>query len=43
MLQTAEDIKQLNERIQSATSFVDKLEAEIAKIIVGQHIWLTGC
>ncbi|MBS1749122.1 MAG: MoxR family ATPase [Bacteroidetes bacterium] len=37
MLQTAEDIKQLNERIQSATSFVDKLEAEIAKIIVGQH------
>ncbi len=37
MLQTAEDIKQLNERIQSAASFVDKLEAEIAKIIVGQH------
>lgn len=37
MLQTAEDIKQLNERIQSAAGFVDKLEAEIAKVIVGQH------
>jgi MoxR-like ATPase len=37
MLQTAEDIKQLNERIQSASGFVDRLEAEIAKVIVGQQ------
>ena len=41
MLQTAEDIKQLNERIQSAAVFVDKLEAEIAKIIVGQHYMIS--
>lgn len=37
MLQTADDIKQLNERIQSAAGFVDRLEAEIAKVIVGQQ------
>ncbi|MCC6288021.1 MAG: MoxR family ATPase [Chitinophagaceae bacterium] len=37
MLQTAEDIKALNERIQVASSFVDRLESEIAKVIVGQH------
>lgn len=37
MLQTAEDIRQLNERIQVAASFVDRLEAEISKVIVGQH------
>ncbi|MBX2923320.1 MAG: MoxR family ATPase [Chitinophagaceae bacterium] len=37
MLQTAEDIRQLNERIQTAASFVDRLEAEISKVIVGQH------
>lgn len=37
MLQTAEDIRQLNERIQIAASFVDRLEAEISKVIVGQH------
>ncbi|MFT3949408.1 MAG: MoxR family ATPase [Agriterribacter sp.] len=37
MLQTAEDIKALNERIQAAASFVDRLESEIAKVIVGQH------
>lgn len=37
MLQTAEDIRQLNERIQAAASFVDRLEAEISKVIVGQH------
>ena len=41
MLQTAEDIKQLNERIQSAAAFVDRLEAEIAKIIVGQHYMIS--
>jgi len=37
MLQTAEDIKQLNERIQSAAAFIDRIEAEIAKVIVGQQ------
>lgn len=37
MLQTADDIRQLNERIQVAASFVDRLEAEISKVIVGQH------
>lgn len=37
MLQTAEDIKALNERIQVAAAFVDRLENEISKVIVGQH------
>lgn len=37
MLQTADDIRQLNERIQIAAAFVDRLEAEISKVIVGQH------
>ena len=37
MLQTAEDIRQLNDRIQTAAAFVDRLESEIGKIIVGQH------
>lgn len=37
MLQTAEDIRQLNERIQVASSFLGKIENEIAKMIVGQQ------
>lgn len=37
MLQTAEDIKALNERIQVTAAFVDRLESEISKVIVGQH------
>lgn len=37
ILQTAEDIQRLNERIQEAASFVDRLENEIATIIVGQQ------
>lgn len=37
MLQTAEDIRQLNERIQVASSFLGKIENEIAKVIVGQQ------
>ena len=36
MLQTAEDIKQLNERIASSAVFVDKIHDEIGKVIVGQ-------
>jgi MoxR-like ATPase len=37
MVQTAEEIRQLNDRIQQASVFVDKIEHEIARIIVGQH------
>lgn len=37
MLQTADDIKQLNERIQAASSFIGKIESEIGKVIVGQQ------
>ena len=36
MLQTAEDIKQLNERIADSATFVDKLHDEIGKVIIGQ-------
>lgn len=41
MLQSAEDIKALNERIQVAAAFVDRLESEIGKVIVGQHYMVT--
>ncbi len=37
MVQTAEDIRQLNDRIQQASVFVDRIEQEIAHVIVGQH------
>jgi MoxR-like ATPase len=37
MVQTAEDIRQLNDRIQQASTFIDKIEREIAHVIVGQH------
>ena len=37
MVQTAEEIRQLNDRIQQASVFVDNIEHEIARIIVGQH------
>jgi MoxR-like ATPase len=36
MLKTAEDIRQLNERISHAGQFVDKLRDEIGHVIVGQ-------
>src|SRR5213596_1096249 len=36
MLKTAEDIRQLNERISHAGQFVDKLREEIGDVIVGQ-------
>jgi MoxR-like ATPase len=36
MLKTAEDIRQLNERITQAGRFVDKLREEIGHVIVGQ-------
>ncbi len=36
MLKTAEDIRQLNERISHAGQFTDKLKEEIGHVIVGQ-------
>jgi MoxR-like ATPase len=36
MLKTAEDIRQLNERISHAGQFTDKLKDEISHVIVGQ-------
>jgi MoxR-like ATPase len=37
MLKTAEDIRQLNERIAHTSQFVDKLKDEIGHVIIGQH------
>lgn len=37
MLQTAEDIRLLNEKINHSASFIDKIHAEIGKVIVGQN------
>lgn len=37
MLQTAEDIRLLNEKISHSASFIDKIHAEIGKIIIGQN------
>jgi MoxR-like ATPase len=37
MAQTAEDIRLLNEKIQSAAGFIDKMEAEIGRVIIGQQ------
>ncbi|MFN5647631.1 MAG: AAA family ATPase [Sphingobacteriales bacterium] len=37
MITNAEDIKQLNERIQQAAGFVERIESEISRVIVGQH------
>ena len=35
-MQTAEDIRLLNDKIQYASSFVEKLRTELSKVIVGQ-------
>src|SRR3989337_369671 len=35
-MQTAEDIRLLNERIQGASMFIDRLRAELSKVVVGQ-------
>jgi MoxR-like ATPase len=40
MLRTADDIRQLNERMAYAGRFVDALRAEIGKVIVGQYYML---
>ena len=37
MLQTAEDIRLLNEKINHSATFIDKIHGEIGKVIVGQH------
>jgi MoxR-like ATPase len=40
MLQTAEDIRQLNEKIQYQGVFIDRLREEVGRVIVGQHYML---
>ena len=37
MLQTAENIRLLNEKIDHSATFIDKIHTEIGKVIVGQH------
>ncbi|NML20464.1 MoxR family ATPase [Pseudoflavitalea sp. G-6-1-2] len=37
MVLTADDIKQLNEKIQHHSTFIDRLRDETARVIVGQH------
>lgn len=37
MIQTAEDIRLLNERITHSATFIDKIHSEIGKVIVGQN------
>jgi len=37
MLQTAEDIRQINEKIQYSGTFIDRLRDEIGRVIVGQQ------
>ena len=37
MLQTAEDIRLLNEKISHSASFIDNIHTEIGKIIIGQN------
>jgi MoxR-like ATPase len=37
MYKTAEDIRQLNDRIAQAGRFVDKLRDEVGRVIIGQH------
>lgn len=36
-MQTGEDIKLLNEKIQQAALFTEKIEAALSKVIIGQH------
>jgi MoxR-like ATPase len=40
MLRTADDIRQLNDRMATAGRFVDALRNEVGKVIVGQHYML---
>jgi MoxR-like ATPase len=40
MLQTADDIRQLNEKIQYQAVFIDRLREEVGRVIVGQQYML---
>src|SRR5688572_30883952 len=40
MIKTAEDIRQLNDRISNAGRFVDSLRNEVGKVIIGQSYML---
>src|SRR5688500_1038476 len=40
MVLTADDIRQLNEKIQYHSSFVDRLRDEVGRVIIGQHYML---
>src|SRR3984885_476189 len=40
MLYTAEDIRQLNNKIQYQAAFIDRLRDEVGRVIVGQHYML---
>lgn len=40
MLQTAEDIRQLNEKIQYQAAFTDRLRDEVGRVIIGQQYML---
>lgn len=42
MVQTADDIRVLNERIAHSASFVDKIHAEMGKAVIGQHHLVEG-
>ncbi len=37
VMQTGEDIKQLNQQIEQASLFTDRLRSELSKVIVGQY------
>src|SRR6516225_6864933 len=41
-MQTGEDIKQLNSKIEYAAQFVDTIRQEMAKVIVGQQNMVDG-
>ena len=40
MVQTAEDIRQINEKIQHSGAFIDRLRNEVGRVIVGQQYML---
>lgn len=42
MVQTAEDIRALNERISVSASLVDRIHAQIGKVVIGQQHLLEG-
>lgn len=42
MVQTADDIRVLNERIAHSAGFVDKIHAEMGKAVIGQHHLVEG-